>query len=129
MKSRNENLLSIRPSINSNNSESSNIENFQNSVLRPILKFQNELLIAVFKNYIERFKNQFYELTIDQKLNYIDNAIQKNTKFRNTLKGIVLGMFSVDEYLIYTTNASEINKRINQMISERIKDQLQLFNR
>ncbi|WP_117880376.1 glyoxalase [Aureibaculum luteum] len=127
MNSRKEHLLSIRPIINYKVEAISEIENFQNTTLRPILKFQNELLIAIFKDYIKRYKNAFYELPIAGKMNYIDNAVQKNTKFRNALKGLVTGMFTLDEYQYYSENSSEISKRMMQMISERLKDQLQLF--
>ena len=127
MNSRKEQLLSIRPIINYKVEAISEIEKFQNTTLRPILKFQNELLIAIFKAYIKRYKNAFYELPIEGKMNYIDNAVQKDAKFRNSLKGLVTGMFTLDEYQYYSENSSEISKRMMQMISERLKDQLQLF--
>ncbi|QCX38525.1 glyoxalase [Aureibaculum algae] len=127
MNSRKEHLLSIRPIINYKVEAISEIEKFQNTTLRPILKFQNELLIAIFKAYIKRYKNAFYELPIEGKMNYIDNAVQKDAKFRNSLKGLVTGMFTLDEYQYYSENSSEISKRMMQMISERLKDQLQLF--
>lgn len=127
MNSRKEQLLSIRPIINYKVEAISEIEKFQNTTLRPILKFQNELFIAIFKAYIKRYKNAFYELPIEGKMNYIDNAVQKDAKFRNSLKGLVTGMFTLDEYQYYSENSSEISKRMMQMISERLKDQLQLF--
>ena len=127
MNSRKEHLLSIRPIINYKVEAISEIEKFQNTTLRPILKFQNELLIAIFKAYIKRYKNAFYELPIEGKMNYIDTAVQKDAKFRNSLKGLVTGMFTLDEYQYYSENSSEISKRMMQMISERLKDQLQLF--
>lgn len=127
MNSRNEDLLSVRPVINYKVKPISDIENFQNKTLRPILKFQNELLIASFKDYIQRYKNVFYGLPVEGKMDYIDNAIQKNAKFRNAMKGIIIGMFTLDEYIMYSKNTSEYSKRIMQMLRERLKDQLQLF--
>lgn len=127
MNSRKENLLNIRPIINYNTKPISIIENFQNETLRPILKFQNELLIALFIDYINRYKNVFYELSVEGKVNYIENVIQKNTKFRNTTKGIIIGLFTQEEFIKYSENKSEFGKRMMQMLSERLKDQLQLF--
>ena len=43
-------------------SEMSSEEYFQNSVLRPIIKFQNDLLIAAFLNFCTTYKNVFFEL-------------------------------------------------------------------
>lgn len=128
MNCRKENLLNIRPVINCKDHLISDVESFQNKTLRPILKFQNELLIVIFKNYIKRYKNAFTDLSIDKKMDYIENALQKNTSFRNSLKGVVIGMFTVEEYANYSNNSSEINKRIMQLIAERLKDQLQLFD-
>ncbi|PZQ81486.1 MAG: glyoxalase, partial [Flavobacterium johnsoniae] len=52
-------------------SESSSDEIFQNQVLRPILKLQNDLFIDVFRNYISKYKNDFYSYPVEKKLAYI----------------------------------------------------------
>ena len=106
---------------------SSSDEIFQNQVLRPILKLQNDLFIASFKNYVSKYKNDFYSQTLDKKLAQIENAIQKDIKYRNALKGMVIGLFSIDEYLQYVKNSSSINKRMMSMLIERLKSQIQLF--
>ena len=52
MKTKDESLLEIRgASIGVITEQSSSEEKFQNQTLRPILKFQNELFIEVFRNY------------------------------------------------------------------------------
>lgn len=107
--------------------QSSQEEQFQNRTLRPILKFQNDLLLESFKNYFNKQKNVFYNLTLDKKMNYIDNAVQKDIKFRNSLKGIILGLFTVEEYKQYIKNSSNLNKRMMNLLIERIKSQIQLF--
>ena len=47
-------------------------ERFQNETIRPILKLQNPLFILVFKNYIEKRKSVFYDLSLDKKMIYIE---------------------------------------------------------
>lgn len=121
-------VLMIRGEALGNISEqSSQEEQFQNRTLRPILKFQNDLLIESFKNYFNKQKNVFYNLTLDKKMNYIDNAVQKDIKFRNSLKGIILGLFTIEEYKEYIKNSSNLNKRMMILLIERIKSQIQLF--
>ncbi len=129
MTSRDHALLNLRPNINGISAIhiSKNEEQFQNQTLRPILKFQNELFIEVFRNYTIKQKNTFYDLSLSLKIRYIENAIKKDIKLRNSLKGIVLGHFTLDEYKTYTKNASSINKRIMQMLIERLQSQIQLF--
>jgi len=109
------------------NEFSSSEERFQNITLRPILKIQNDLLIEVFKNYINKHKNDFYAFSVEKKLLFIENAIQKDIKFRNALKGMVIGLFTLDEYVEYIKNSSNLNKRMMNMAIERLKSQVQLF--
>ncbi len=108
-------------------SQSSPDEVFQNQVLRPILKLQNDLFIDVFKNYISKYKNDFYSYSVEKKLAYIENSIHKDIKFRNSLKGIVIGLFTLSEYNTYIQNSSSLNKRMMNMLIERLKNQVQLF--
>lgn len=114
--------------IGSITSESSIEESFQNETLRPILKLQNDLFIASFKNYIERNKVEFQSKTIEAKLAVIDNAVQKDAKFSSMVKGIIIGLFTIEEYAVYSQNSSNINKRIMSMLLERLKSQVQLFD-
>lgn len=113
--------------IGSVSSQSSADEIFQNEVLRPILKLQNDLFIASFHNYISKYKRDFYTLNVEKKLTIIENAIQKDIKFRNALKGMIIALFTVDEYLLYIKNSSSLNKRMMNMLIERLKNQVQLF--
>ena len=106
--------------------ESLSEEYFQNNTLRPILKLQNDLLIEVFKNYAVKQKNTFFELSPDKKEKYIENVIQKDIKFRNSLKGMIIALFSVEEYLDYIKNSSNLNKRMMTMLIERLKSQVQI---
>ncbi|MUU77135.1 glyoxalase [Winogradskyella endarachnes] len=130
MASRLNNLLSIRPQILSAkvHDATSAEEAFQNKTLRPIIKLQHDLIIAVFKNYIRKHKNVFYSLSLEDQLKYISNAIQKDIKFRNSLKGMVIGQFTVDEYELYIKNSSALNKRLTNIIKERLIHSIQLFN-
>ena len=102
-------------------------ERFQNEVLRPILKLQNPLLIDVFTHYIAKRKNVFYDLSLPKKLAYIENSLIKDQKFRNSVKGMLIGHFTVAEYTVYQNDSSSLNKRMMNLVIERLKDQVQLF--
>ena len=128
MKTKDEAILEIRgESIGTITDRSSVEEKFQNQTLRPILKFQNDLFVEVFRNYATKQKGVFFTLNPEKKMNYIENAIQRDIKFRNSLKGIVIGMFTITEYKEYIENSSNINKRMMNLLIERIKSQIQLF--
>jgi hypothetical protein len=131
MNTRQFNLKSIRPEIASAtiNDDMSADERFQNLVLRPIIKFQSDLFIEVFKNYIAKHKDVFYNFALEKRMDYIENAVQKDIKFRNSLKGIVIGLFTVEEYLIYIQNSSALNKRMMSIVKERLISNIQLLEK
>ncbi|WP_420601684.1 glyoxalase [Flagellimonas sp.] len=129
MDSRSYQLKGIRPDVRQSllHDDMSSDERFQNQILRPIIKFQNALLIEVYKNYIRKHKGSFYDLSAEKRLDYIENSVQKDIKFRNSLKGIVIGQFTLEEYQTYILNSSALNKRMMNMVIERLKDQVQLL--
>ena len=129
METRDSLLLRMRPEIPTAkiNPTMSADECFQNKTLRPVAKLQNELLLAIFRNYVAKHKNVFYDLTIEKRLDYIENAIHKDMKFRNSLKGIIIGQFTLEEFEIYTQNSSALNKRMMDIVKERLKSNIQLL--
>lgn len=131
MNNRDEYLIALRPDIPGArvSDNMSNEEQFQNATLRPIAKLQHNLLIAVFSNYIKKHKNVFYGLTADKRVDYIENAINRDQKFRNSLKGIMIGQFTLIEYQHYITNSSSLNKRMMNLVRERLISNIQVFEK
>ena len=131
MNDRENDLVKARPQISpkSISDNMSNDERFQNETLRPVIKLQSPLLIAAFRNYITKRKNVFHGLVLEKRLLYIENAIQKDMKFRNSLKGMIIGQFTLEEYQIYIGNSSPLNKRMMNIVVERLKDKILLFDK
>jgi NDP-sugar pyrophosphorylase family protein len=129
MNDRHNDLLRIRPQIKKHQTfdSMSDEESFQNETLRPVLKLQNPLLLATFVNYATKHKGVFFDIPTDKQLAYIENAVHKDQKFRNALKGVIIGQFTVEEYYIYTQNSSQLNKRMMSLVITRLQDQLQLL--
>ena len=123
------NLLQIRPQILSASIKDnmSDDERFQNLTLRPILKLQEPLFIEVFKNYARKHKSVFYDLSLEKRMDYIENAILRDMKFRNSLKGMVIGQFTIEEYKTYIKNSSALNKRMMLLVKNTLLNNLQLF--
>lgn len=121
-----EDLRSIRPAIPSivQQHETTAAEQFQNSCLRPILKLQNELLIALFKRYIISRKGKFNQLAETAKVVYIADSVKKDLKFKNLLIGTIIGHFTLEEYQVYQSDAAELNRRISNMLIKRLQDQV-----
>lgn len=126
MQDRTFSLLAIRPNIDAldKSLKSKDIEAFQNNVLRPILKFQNDLLLQVFIDYANQYKSIFFKLSSQDKLNYIEQALSTNQRLRNMILGIVVGLFAVEDFGFYKQNSSAFNKRIINMAIQRLQSQL-----
>lgn len=122
-------LVEIRPQINSikNNAETSAVELFQNNTLRPVLKFQNELLLVFYRDSILKHAPIFHSLTILKQEQFIRESMLKNIPVKNVLIGMIIGHFTIEEYPLYLQAEKELKKRIVEMIIQRLQDQLSFF--
>jgi hypothetical protein len=118
---REENLLLMRPVLNIETAESSVIEQFQNVTLRPILKFQHDLYVTLFRNYIEKRKNTFIDLSKGQRLAYILASIKDDLKFKNRLLGVAIGHFTAAEFAIFSENEAELTRRFTALVVQRLQ--------
>ena len=129
MKNRDAGLLDLRPVVPAAKviENMSPQERFQNRTLRPIVKLQNDLLLLAFRDYIRKRKNTFFEMTIEQRITYIQHAIQRDMRFQSSLKGMIIGHFTLEEYQEYLNDTSALNKRIVNLVKERIISNIQLL--
>jgi hypothetical protein len=102
-------------------------ERFQSLTLRPVLKLQNQLILGLFANYIKESKSPFHTFSNEKKALFVENSLQKNIALKNKLLGICMAMFSIEEFEIYSAQASLFNKRIMTLLTERIRSQIALL--
>jgi hypothetical protein len=104
---------------------SSETELFQNNVLRPVLKLQNDIFMQVFRDYAVRKISDFTSLKNEQKINFTEQSLQKDIALKNTFIGMTIGMLTPEEITVYLSDSKSFNKRIITMLSERIKSQIE----
>ncbi|MEZ4932872.1 MAG: hypothetical protein R2788_12225 [Saprospiraceae bacterium] len=123
---RDDQLSSIRPTLPNAefNDDSSLAEQFQNETLRPILKFQNDILLHIFRQYFEQRKGVFYKLKHNQQKAYIEQAVQKDLRFRSLLTGVIVGHFTELEWEDYLGDEAELRRRMMTMLVKRVQDQM-----
>ena len=68
-------------------------------------------------------------LLLKKKMQFIENAIQRDIKYRNALKGMIIGLFTIEEFREYIKNSSNLNKRMMNLLIERLKSQVQLLEK
>lgn len=124
---RSKQLIELRSEIKTIDFEMSvsKAEQFQNKVLRPIIKFQHDLIVSVFDSVIKRKKIDLESLSSDRKVSTITTILQNDRNLVNELRVLIVGLFTVEEYQEYTEIKSEINRRIIQIIRERLLSLLQ----
>ena len=95
-------------------------ELFQNTVLRPILKFQHNILIAfITEQVINKFNIDLVKIHSNDLGIKVKTELMNNQTLRNQVFGVVVALFTVDEYHEYLKNETEYRRRIMAMVLER----------
>ena len=112
-----------RPKINVSNRREVHLELelFQNEVLRPILKMQNDIILKTFHNHIEKSSIKWTELNQIKKIKCINDQLSKNFQIKHLIIGLIVGHLNEIEINQYLRNTKEYNKRIIQMAKQRIQ--------
>ena len=99
-------------------------ERFQNTTLRPVIKMQHDLLFVRLDS--ELGQAAFENLTRAAKTQFLQNILFKGNALRSEVIGMIAGCFILEEYAFYRENTKTINKRIIQIIIERVINTLGL---
>ncbi|MBF9142530.1 hypothetical protein [Hymenobacter properus] len=117
----NDALKALRPHVPTEATDAEgSVGAFLHATLRPVLKLQNDLLLAVVADFVcdhhiaLRPTDQHHQLT---------ELLTRNTKLRYTVAGLISGQFTTDEYAYYRQHRSELNRRLLEMTLRRVLDQ------
>ncbi len=95
-------------------------EKFQNEVLRPIIKLQNDLIASCFEGCLNRRKVDLQKFTDNQVKDFIHKLFRSDTQLKADLRSLIIGLFTLEEYQEYLTLSAQLNRRITSMIQERV---------
>ena len=115
-------IAALRPDIPSIKRIESmtDVEKFQNDVIRPILKYQHDVIVGYAISKAVNRNSKFPNLTAIEKERYLDKVTLKDSKIKQALNGMVIGLMTIEEMNKYLAIESEYKRRINTMIRERI---------
>lgn len=97
-------------------------EDFQNKVLRPIIKMQSDLLILHLQNKLLSSKIDLSKLTKGKQETALTGIFMNDQAFKREIMGMVIGHFSLEEYQAYLEMSKEFNRRITQIVLNRCLD-------
>lgn len=120
---REDRILTLRSAVITQNSElTTDMEVFQNDVLRPILKFQHTVLVALFNSDLQLQKQLERIGTEEEYTTILQNYITKEARFRSLLIGVIIGLFSQQDLEFYLLDKRSVSKRIVSMLIKRFVD-------
>ena len=99
-------------------------ELFQNMVLRPVIKMQHEVLILRVQSYFLSKKVVFHMMDKKKRVNAIVSAFQYDNAFKKEIQGMILGQLTIEEFKTYLKSERSMNKRIIQMVRNRMLDSI-----
>ena len=97
-------------------------ELFQNMVLRPVIKMQHDVLILRVKSYFSSKRVMFNVMDKKKRTLAIEKAFLGDNAFKKEIQGMVLGQLDTTEYQRYLKYERTMNKRIIQMVRNRMLD-------
>lgn len=116
-------LLGIRPHIDIEGEPTSELEKFQSDTLRPVLKFQNPILLMNMRKVIDKRKMEFDDLSKSQKRAAVNKILMTDQKLKTYLIGVICGLFTRKEWTFYLENQDAVNKRIRDLLIQRVESQ------
>ena len=99
-------------------------ELFQNMVLRPVIKMQHDLLIMRVKSHFSSKRILFNVMDNKKRTAAIIQAFQSDHYLKKEIQGMITGQLSLAEFQQYLKSERSINKRIIQMVRNRMIDSL-----
>ena len=108
-----------RPTLFLNKADSPE-ENFQNDTIRPILKMQNDLIIILAQEFLKHRNVTWEKIREKDPFQWLNLNIKRDIPVKHLMIGMVIGQFNGEELKEYLSFQKEMNKRIINMMTERI---------
>ena len=99
-------------------------ELFQNMVLRPVIKMQHDVLILRVKTYFTSKRVMFNVMDKKKRALAIEKAFLGDNALKKEIQGMILGQLDTAEYQLYLKYERTMNKRIIQMVRNRMLDSI-----
>ncbi|RSK37211.1 hypothetical protein [Hymenobacter metallilatus] len=117
-------LLALRPALPvSVTADDTPVARFLHITLRPLLKLQNQLLLAVVADFVRDHHVPLGAAGSTERQRLLAELLSRNTKLRYLVVGLVLGQFTEPELHLYQQHRPELNRRILELASRRVQDQ------
>ena len=118
-------LLALRPAVATTPaSGDATAGDFLHHTLRPVLKLQNEPLLAVVADFVRDHHVPLAASAPADQLRLLTELLTRNVKLRYTVIGLISGLFTGAELDFYRQHRPELNRRLLELAVRRVQDQV-----
>ena len=98
-------------------------EAFLHATLRPVLKLQNDALLALVADHVRRLVKDFARFAPDDRRERLAALLRQDSRLKRTLVGTVLGVLTSGELAFAIAHEAEVRRRIVALVAERVTGQ------
>ena len=99
------------------------VEAFLHATLRPVLKLQNETVLALTADHVAGLVKGFAGFAPDDQRERLGALMRSDSRLKRTLVGVVLGLLTRDELAFALAHDAEVRRRIAALLAERVASQ------
>lgn len=99
------------------------VEAFRHATLRPVLKLQNETVLALTAAHVAALVKGFDGFAPDDQRERLGALMRADSRLKRTLVGAVLGLLTADELAFALAHDAEVRRRIVALLAERVVSQ------
>ena len=117
-------LLALRPAIAGQPAAiptPTTVADFLHQVLRPVLKFQHEVLLATVVDFAHDYHLPLATASPAEAAQMLTELLARNTRLRATLVGLAVGLLTGPELAFYRQHRAELNRRLLDLATERVR--------
>ncbi|MEL6770315.1 MAG: hypothetical protein AAFP18_04545 [Bacteroidota bacterium] len=100
-----------------------NLEAFQTRTLRPLLKLQNPLLLALVADHLGRTTPGFPNFAPADQEERLMRMLRQDARFKRTLYSFVAGLCTEPEFAFFLHHRAEVRRRMLALVTERLRSQ------
>lgn len=124
MTTRDASLVEIRPALAIDTEAANALELFQRRTLQPILTLQNQVMLTLLSYYLKKYCPRFSQFDRSRKLTYVGDMLQRDSRPKNMIVGMVAGHFTEEEFAFFVEQELEIRRRLIDLCIAVLQDQI-----
>ena len=125
-------LLALRPAVDPSvtsgqaadpDAAVSDAEAFLHRTLRPVLKLQNSVLLALVAADVRKRVPGFDRFAPDDRRARLAQTLRQDSRLKRTLVGVVYGALTSSELAFALAHEAEVRRRVVALLTERVLSQ------